>query len=72
MKLMKAAEVPSVGIAAFNANGIAYLKTLGVRDKDKNLPLTVDSLMAAASFTKVAFAHTALQLVDDRSRTMLG
>lgn len=53
-RLMKAAEVPGVGIAIFDKGKIAYLKAYGQRDKEKNLPLTVDSVMYAASFSKVA------------------
>ena len=44
---------------------MAYLKAYGVRDKEKNLPLTVDSVMTAASFTKVAFACMVMQLVEE-------
>src|SRR5262249_38364267 len=36
------------------------------RDKDKNLPLTEDSVMTAASFTKVAFAYMVMQLVQEK------
>ena len=64
--LMKAAEVPGVGLALFNNGNVAYLKAYGVRDKDKNLPLTVDSIMSGASFTKVAFAYMVLRLADKR------
>jgi CubicO group peptidase (beta-lactamase class C family) len=64
MRLMKAAEVTGVGIAIFNDGTIAYLKAYGVRDKEKNLPLTIDSVMSAASFSKVAFAYMVMQLVD--------
>jgi CubicO group peptidase (beta-lactamase class C family) len=64
-RLMKAAEVPGVGIAIFDQGKIAYLKAYGERDKEKILPLTVDSVMYAASFSKVAFAYLAMQLVDD-------
>jgi CubicO group peptidase (beta-lactamase class C family) len=64
-RLMKAAEVPGVGIAIFDHGKIVYLKAYGFRDKDKNLPLTVDSVMYAASFSKVAFAYLAMELVDD-------
>ena len=64
-RLMKAAEVPGVGIAIFDKGKIAYLKAYGERDKEKNLPLTVDSVMYAASFSKVAFAYLAMELVDD-------
>jgi len=64
-RLMKAAEVTGVAIAIFNQGKVAYLKTYGVRDKEKNLPLTADSVMYAASFSKVAFAYLAMELVDD-------
>lgn len=63
-KLMKAAEVPGLGLALFNGGKIAYLKAYGVRDKENNLPLTVDSVMSGASFTKVAFGYLVLQLAD--------
>jgi CubicO group peptidase (beta-lactamase class C family) len=64
IRLMKAAEVPGVGLALFNSGKIAYLKAYGVRDKERNLPLTPDSIMSGASFTKVAFAYMVLQLAD--------
>jgi len=63
-KLMKAAEVPGLGLALFNGGKVAYLKAYGVRDKEKNLPLTPDSVMSGASFTKVAFGYLVLQLAD--------
>jgi CubicO group peptidase (beta-lactamase class C family) len=63
-RLMKAAEVPGVGLAILNDGKIAYLKAYGVRDKESNVPLTVDSVMYAASFTKVAFAYMVMQLAD--------
>jgi CubicO group peptidase (beta-lactamase class C family) len=63
-RLMRAAEVTGVGIAIFNGGNIAYLKSYGVRDKEKNLPLTEDSVMTAASFSKVAFGYMVMQLVD--------
>jgi CubicO group peptidase (beta-lactamase class C family) len=65
IRLMKAAEVPGVGLALFNGEKIAYLKPYGMRDKEKNLPLTVDTVMYAASFTKVAFAYLVMQLVSN-------
>jgi len=64
-RLMKAAEVTGVGIAIFNNGKIAHLKAYGLRDKEKNLPLTVDSVMSAASFSKVAFAYLAMELVGE-------
>jgi len=65
-RLMKAAEVPGAGIAIFNDGKIAYLKAYGFRDTEKRLPLTVDSVMTAASFTKVAFAYLVMKLVEER------
>ena len=66
-RLMHAAEVTGVGLAIFNDGRIAYLKAYGVRDKEKNLPLTEDSVMAAASFSKVAFAYMVMQLIDAKA-----
>jgi CubicO group peptidase (beta-lactamase class C family) len=53
--LMSAAEVTGAGIAIFNGGKVAYSKTHGFRDR--TLPLTEDSVMAAASFTKVVFTY---------------
>ena len=64
-RLMKAADVTGAGIAILNHGKVAYLKAYGFRDKDKNLPLTVDSVMSAASLSKVAFTYAVLQLVDE-------
>ena len=63
-RLMKAAEVPGVGIAILNDGQIVYLKAYGVRDRENRLPLRADSIMSAASFIKVAFAYLAMQLVQ--------
>jgi CubicO group peptidase (beta-lactamase class C family) len=66
-RLMKAAEVTGAGIAIFNRGKVAYLMAYGFRDTEKKLPLTEDSVMAAASFTKVAFTYLVMQLVDNRT-----
>ena len=63
-RLMRVADVTGVGIAIFNDGKIAYRKAYGLRDKEKNLPLTEDSIMTAASFSKVAFAYMVMQLVE--------
>ncbi len=65
-RVMHAAEVTGVGLAIFDKSDVVYLKTYGVRDKEKNLPLTQDSVMTGASFTKVAFAYLVMQLVDEK------
>ncbi|HMD31727.1 MAG TPA: serine hydrolase domain-containing protein [Candidatus Acidoferrales bacterium] len=64
-RLMKAADVPGAGLAVFTGGRIAYMKAFGLRNKEKRLSLTVDTVMSAASFSKVAFAYTAMMLVDD-------
>jgi CubicO group peptidase (beta-lactamase class C family) len=64
-RLMKAAEVTGAAIAVFHDGKVEFLKAYGFRDKEKNLPLTVDSVMSAASISKVAFAYLAMELVDD-------
>ena len=66
-KLMAAAEVPGVGLALFNDGKIVYVKAYGERDKEKNLPLTADSIMSGASFSKVVFGYLVLQLADKRT-----
>jgi CubicO group peptidase (beta-lactamase class C family) len=65
-RLMNAVKVTGVGIAILNDGKIAYLKTYGFRDLKKSRPLTPDSVMSAASFTKVTFAYMVMQLVQER------
>lgn len=64
--LMHAAEVTGVAITIFNNGNVAYQKAYGVRDKEKNLQLAPDSVMTAASFSKVAFGYMVMQLVDEK------
>lgn len=65
-RLMTAAEVTGVDISILNNGKVAYLKSYGFRDKEKNLPLTPDSVIAAASFTKSTFAYMVMQLVQEK------
>lgn len=64
-RLMREAMVPGIGIAILNDGKVVYLNAYGVRDKEKNLPLTPDSVMTAASLSKVVFAYMVMQLVDE-------
>jgi CubicO group peptidase (beta-lactamase class C family) len=59
---MSAGNVTGLGLAIFNDRRIAYLKAYGERDVDKHLPLTLDSVMTSASFTKSTFAYMVMQL----------
>jgi CubicO group peptidase (beta-lactamase class C family) len=56
-RLMKVAEV--------TGGQVAYLKAYGFRDRDKNLPLKVNSVMPAASLSKVAFGYWVMELADE-------
>jgi CubicO group peptidase (beta-lactamase class C family) len=64
-RLMRTAHVPGVGIAIFNNGRLAFLKAYGVRDTEKHLPLTPNSVLTAASLTKVTFATMVMQLVQE-------
>lgn len=64
-RLIKAAEVSGAGIAILNGDRVVYENGYGFRDTEKKLPLTTDSVMCAASFTKVAFAYMVMQLVEE-------
>ncbi|HXN19019.1 MAG TPA: serine hydrolase [Candidatus Binatus sp.] len=63
-RLLKAAQVPGAGIVIINGGRVVFAKGYGLRDKEKNLPLTENTVMSGASFTKVVFAYMALKLVD--------
>lgn len=65
VRLMQAAEVCGVGISIFNHGKTVYSKAYGFRDVQNKLPLTVDTVMAGASFTKVAFGYLVMRLVDE-------
>jgi CubicO group peptidase (beta-lactamase class C family) len=64
-RLMGAAQVTGLGIAILNNRRVAYLKTYGQRDTDRNLPLTPDSVMTSASYSKSTFAFMVMQLVEE-------
>lgn len=63
-RMIQAAHVTGVGLALFRDGKVVYLKPYGLRDTEKGLPLTPDSVMTAASLTKAAFATVVMQLVE--------
>ena len=65
-QVMQGAEVPGLALALINHGKVVYQKAYGVRTMSPNEPLTVNSVMVAASLTKVVTAYLVLQLVDDR------
>src|SRR5262249_38160348 len=62
---MQHAEVPRLALALINHGKVVYRKAYGVKNMSPNEPLTVNSVMVAASLTKVAFAYLVMKLVDD-------
>lgn len=64
-RLPRAAKVTGIGIAILNDDRVVYRKAYGYRDREKNLPLTADSVMTAASLTKSTFACLVMQLVEE-------
>lgn len=64
-RVMREGKVTGVGLAIFNDGRTIYLKAYGQRNLEKHLPLTEDSVVSAASFTKVAFAYMVMQLVQE-------
>ena len=63
-RLMRAAHVPGLALAVIEDGKIVHLRAYGQRDTARQLPLTVDTVMYAASITKAAFAYATLSLVD--------
>ncbi len=64
-RLMKAAKVTGLAVAILNDNQIAYVKSFGYRNKEDSLPLTENTVMYGASFTKSVFAYVVMQLVAE-------
>ena len=63
-RLIQAAHVTGAGVALFHRGKIVYLDAYGLRDTEKDLPLTPDSVMTAASLNKSAFATAVMRLVE--------
>jgi CubicO group peptidase (beta-lactamase class C family) len=61
-RLMRDGHVSGLAVAILNDRKIVLLKTYGERDTEKHLPLTQDSVMTAASYTKSTFAFAVMQL----------
>lgn len=64
-RLMEAAEVTGVGVALFNGGDPVYVKAYGLRDKEKSLPFTENTVVSGASLSKAAFSYLVMQLVEE-------
>jgi CubicO group peptidase (beta-lactamase class C family) len=64
-RLMTAARVTGIAVAIINDSKIAYVKSYGFRNKEEQKPLTAQTVMRGASFTKAVFAYLAMQLIEE-------
>ncbi|RDD83560.1 class A beta-lactamase-related serine hydrolase [Dyella tabacisoli] len=63
-RLMAEGHVPGFALAVIENGKVVHLRAYGERDTQKKLPLTVDTVMYAASITKAAFSYSVMSLVD--------
>lgn len=64
--LMNRASVSGVAISVFNENKPVFVKTYGLADVQKNVSLSQNSVMYAASFSKTIFAYISMQLIQEK------
>ena len=64
-KLMKREKVQGMAIAVIENGEVIHVAAYGQRNVEKKLPLTENTIMYGASFTKTAIAYLVLQLVDE-------
>ena len=64
-RLIAAARVPGLALAIIVDGKVAHLEGYGLRDVERRLPMTEDTIMVGASFTKSAFATAVMQLVGE-------
>jgi CubicO group peptidase (beta-lactamase class C family) len=63
-RLIVAGKIPGLAVAVIDNGKVAHVVAKGMRN-EKGDPLTTDTIMYAASLTKMAFAYYVLMLVDD-------
>jgi CubicO group peptidase (beta-lactamase class C family) len=64
-RLMARENVQGLALAVITGGKVAHVAAYGLRNVERNLPLTTDTIMYGASLTKTAFAYMLLQLVDE-------
>jgi CubicO group peptidase (beta-lactamase class C family) len=64
-RLRTRAKVPGLALALIADGKPVYVKAYGLRSVEKQQPLQTDTVMYAASLTKLVFAYTVMQLVDE-------
>lgn len=63
--LMAKGKVTGLGLALINEGEVVYLNAFGQANVEKGAPLTIQSSMYAASFTKAMFASMVMQLATE-------
>lgn len=64
-RLMMSAKVTGLALAIINDGEVVHLAGYGLRNVERREPMTVDTVMVGASFSKAAFAYAVMQLVDE-------
>ena len=64
--LMKVANVSGAAVSVFTNNKPVFIKTYGLANVPKNIPLQPSSVMYAASFAKAVFGYIAMQFVQEK------
>lgn len=63
--LMATEQVPGLGVALIRDGRVTFVKAYGLRNVERKLPLTAETVMYGASLTKATFAYFVMQLVDE-------
>jgi CubicO group peptidase (beta-lactamase class C family) len=64
-RLMQEQDVVGMALAVIDEGRIVHVGAYGWRNREKQLPLTPQTVMYGASLTKAAFGYMILQLVDE-------
>ena len=64
-RMMAAARVQGLAMAVIDDGKVVWVRSWGLRNVEKNLPLQTDTILYGASLTKLAFAYMVMQLVDE-------
>jgi CubicO group peptidase (beta-lactamase class C family) len=64
-RLADTAEVTGLCLAIINDNQVAYVKTYGYKNKEKNELMDTATTLYGASFSKAVFAYLVMQLVQE-------
>ncbi|MEO7724205.1 MAG: serine hydrolase domain-containing protein [Chthoniobacterales bacterium] len=65
-RLLKARHVTGLAVALIEDGKPVFVKTYGLANVEKKKPLAHDTILYAASLTKLAFTYMVMQLVDER------